>query len=183
MSLGDSKTSAGTWVSALASAITVGAGVPWANYNGGYSGTTVATNLAMMDGMLAAAPVDAEYSMAVLINLGVNDCFFGLPAEATWKANYRSILDKVHAKAPKSPVYLMRPWGRTYDACAATLHGWIDDLVATAGADGLPVHVGPDEAVWLKGVDDGATMTSDGTHYSAAGNAEAVVQWRAVAGF
>jgi len=43
-------------------------------------------------------------------------------------------------------------------------------------------YLGHDERVWLEGGDDGATMTTDGRHYSAAGQAECAAQWRSVIG-
>ncbi len=114
----------------------------------------------------------------VLLNWGVN--YDDATAdEATWKANYLAIIDKVHAKAPLAAVYLMRPWKVGYDARAAVLHGWIDDIVAARAF----TYVGPDEAVWLEGGDDGATNTADGIHYSAAGQTACAAQWATVLGY
>lgn len=177
MSLGDSKTQARPWVAALAVPLTAMTGTPWQAYNGGVGGSTVWSYLPLADGILAAFPADAspgDYKV-VTLNWGANDVG-SLPAEATWEADYLAIIDKVHAKAPNAKVYLMRPWRRGYDAECATLHGWIDTIVAARAF----TYVGPDEAVWMKGADDGATMTVDGVHYSAAGTTEAAAQWLAV---
>ncbi len=154
--------------------------MPWASYNGAAGGQTVVSALTVMDATLAALPDDfvrGDYS-AVLLNWGANDVG-SLPAEATWEADYLAIIDKVHAKAPNAKVYLMRPWRRGYDAEAATLHGWIDTIVAARAF----TYVGPDEAVWMKGADNGAAMTTDGIHYSTAGQAECAAQWKTVLGY
>jgi len=111
---------------------------------------------------------------------GANDWSGGLPAEVTWEADYEAILDAIHAKWPTVRVYIMRPWDRGHDADAAIVSGWITTIQTARSSF---VTVGPDEAVWLKGADNGATMTTDGVHYSAAGNAEAAIQWQAVLGY
>lgn len=177
MSLGDSKTAADPWVEMLAAAAARSTTLPWVSYNGGVSGQSVATALAAMDGILAGFPADAstgDYSV-VTLNWGVND---GCSDTATWETNYLAIIDKVHAKAPNAKVYLMRPWMRGY-ACTAALHASIDTIVAARAF----TYVGPDEAVWLEGGDDGATNSVDGIHYSAAGQIEATAQWATVLGF
>lgn len=116
--------------------------------------------------------------LVVLCNLGVNDCWFGLlPAEATWKANYKYIIDAMLAKWPTITVYLAKPWMRDYTAECNTIAGWIDDIIADYSGE---VLLGHDERVWLEGGDDGVTMTLEGIHYNAAGNAECTAQWVAI---
>jgi hypothetical protein len=189
MLLGDSKTVAtpyasgpAWWERLVQSLVLSVSNVPWVgwrDYNGGVGGQTVATGLAALDAKLATWPADDAGSYkAVLLNWGVNTGDL-VADETTWKADYLSIIDKVHAKAPLANVYVMRPWRRGYDARMAVEHGWIDDIVAARAF----TYVGPDEAVWLKGADDGATMTSDGVHYSTAGNAECAAQWQTVLGY
>lgn len=176
MSLGDSKTAANPWVASLTARAATATTVPWKSYNGGVGGATVATALAAMDGILAAFPADGaggDYRV-VTMNWGVND---GCSDTATWETNYLAIIDKVHAKAPAAQVYLMRPWKRGFGACTAALHTSIDTIVA---ARATFAHVGPDEAVWLEGGDDGVTNSTDGTHYSAAGQIAADAAWVAV---
>jgi len=180
MSLGDSRTSAKPWVAYLVAGIAASTTLPWHDYERGVSGASVATYLAQTDAILATFPTDATTGdyRAVTLNWGVNGTD-QTADEATWTANYLAIIDKVHAKAPNALVYLMRPWMVGYDARAAVLHGWIDTIVAARAF----TRVGPDEAVWVKGSDNGATMTLDGVHYSAAGNTEAAIQWQTVLGY
>jgi hypothetical protein len=40
-----------------------------------------------------------------------------------------------------------------------------------------------DERVWLEGGDDGATMTTDGVHYSSAGQTACAAAWQTVLGY
>jgi hypothetical protein len=110
--------------------------------------------------------------------LGVNDTT-ALPAEATWKANYLYIVDAMNVKWPNAIIYIAKVWGRTETADCNTLAGWIDDIVASRAF----LRVGHDERGWLEGGDDGVTMTTDGIHYSVAGNAECAAQWQSVMGY
>ena len=183
MSLGDSKTAAKPWVASLASGVAAVTTLPWKNYDGGVGGSTVASTYNTIDAILATLPADATTGdyQDVLCNWGAND--MGDPAvmanEAAWEAYYLAVIDKIHAKAPRAKVYLMRPWRRNYNSEAATLHGWIDTIVAARAF----TYVGPDEAVWLKGADDGAAMTVDGVHYSTLGNTTCAAQWQSVLGY
>lgn len=148
----------------------------WTWINSGTGGATVASFAATIDARLDAVtqPSTDTTTIKVLVNLGVNDANL---VEATWKADYQTIIDGIVTQWPSAKVYLMRPWHRGADATAALQHTWIDALVA---ANPGVVFVGPDEAVWLKGADDGATMTTDGTHYSSAGHIECANQWKAI---
>lgn len=180
MILGDSKsTTSKTWTTALPIALAGKTGGVVGSQNAAVAGESVATAYAGMAAKLAAMPDDGvgvNYTTA-LLNWGVNDA----PTdETTWKTDYLDILDKVHAKAPNAKVYLMRPWMVGWDARAAVVHGWIDDLVA---ARPTFAHVGPDESVWLKGSDNGAANTVDGVHYSAIGNTLCAAQWQTVLGY
>jgi hypothetical protein len=113
----------------------------------------------------------------VLINLGVNE-LGSLPAEATWKANYQTIIDAVHAKWPYALIYLAKPWKYGKDTEAATVAGWIDGLIA---ANSGLCFEGIDENVWFRnGV---AIYSDDGIHYNTAGSAEADNQWVTVLGY
>lgn len=139
----------------------------------------MATMKALVDADIAARPAD-EWIGYLLFNLGVNDVAQGLPSQAVWEANLAYILDAFHAKWPNIQVYVARPWYRANPAGCDTIAGWIANVVtARAGWATL----GPDERVWLEGGDDGATMTSDGTHYSAAGLIENAAQWQTVMGY
>jgi lysophospholipase L1-like esterase len=145
----------------------------------GRAGATVASMKALVDGDLLYMPKTPAPDY-LLFNLGVNDIGAGLPAEAVWEANVLYIIDAFRVRYPNVKVYLMRPWYRAHLAEANTLAGWIDVIVAAR--PGI-AFVGPDERVWMAGNDDGATMTTDGTHYSAAGNAECARQWQTVLGY
>ena len=138
-------------------------------------GTTAAYWAANIDAALASAVGTPD---TVLVNLGAND-MLSLPAEATWKADYAYILDALHTKCPSADVRCVKPWRVNHDADAVTLAGWIDSVRSTR-AWALPGH---DESGWLKGSDNGATMSSDGVHYSTAGQTEAAAQWRTVMGY
>lgn len=113
----------------------------------------------------------------ILINLGANDVG-SLPAEATWKANLTSIIDSFRAKW-NCVIYISRVWRRDFETQCDTLATWIADVVATYPSG---VYVADDERGWLEGGDDGATMTTDGVHYSAAGQVEKVEQMKTVLG-
>lgn len=180
--LGDSKTAttpiANTWPADLVAALDVAsAPLHWIVTNKGVSGATVASQATAVTTTVKDLPGDTSSYVAVLISLGVND---GFPAEATWKANYQTILDAVHAKLPSALVYLTRPWRTTGGTHWDDLATWIGDLVALNAF----ARVGDDERVWLEGGDAGATNTSDGVHISIpAGQAAAVTAKKTVLGY
>lgn len=148
----------------------------WAN--AGLSATTVATSSnpslstftgTQMDGrlpkMFHVLPGNVH---VVLLNWGVNEMSeVGVSLDgATWKANYSYIIDHVHARFPNAKIFITYPWAVNQDAAAATMHGWIDDLLVTHAGYLYP---GVDEAVTLKWTDNGATRTDlatgSGVHY------------------
>lgn len=176
MTIGDSKTAGGLWQPVLVASLNnAGTCKLWQERPSkiAVGGTTVeywATNIATW---LASAVGTPDY---VLINLGVNE-MASLPAEATWENNYQIVIDAVKTKYPQALIWLVRPWKRGYTAAANTIAGWIDTIVSSnLGV----VYVGPDERIWLEGGDDGATMTTDGIHYSDAGVVEASNQWSTI---
>lgn len=114
----------------------------------------------------------------VLTNYGANDVM-AMPTEATWKATAQSYIDQLVAYQAGARIYFAKPWRRGYAANCATLAGWIDDIVA---ANPGVAFVGHNENVWLEGGDDGATMTTDGVHYSEAGNAAVAALWKTIVG-
>lgn len=124
-----------------------------------------------------ALSTQPDNHVIIPFNIGVND--FGSAIEADWIADVLTVIDACHARWPALNFYLMRPWKRGFNATADTFAGWIDTIVAARTF----AHLGPDERVWLKSADDGATMTTDGIHYSVAGEAECAVQWQTVLGF
>ena len=136
--------------------------------NAGISGATIAN----YDYLTNLGPLSDTNEAIALINIGIND-IESLPAEATWKANYLALLDYVKAKWPNVVVYIARPWRRDYDSECETLATWISDIVALRAFTNL----GIDEAVTVKGSDNGTTNTSDGVHYSAAGTVAITAAW------
>lgn len=166
-----------TWGATLPSLLATATASSWSLNLAGVGGATVATGAASIVSILAAAPA-GDYSY-VLVNYGANDVN-SLPAQATWQADLGTILDTAHTSMPRANIYVMLPWRRGFDASCDTLATWIGNVVATRSPW---AHIGPDERIWLKGADDGATNTVDGTHYSVAGHTAAAAQWKTALGY
>jgi lysophospholipase L1-like esterase len=144
-----------------------------------YAHTDIGEGGRTLSGILAAgyAAMDTSKTDYIVVNIGVNDIAQGQNVEATWKANYLTLIDALHTLVPTAKLWLAKPWYRGHDAECSQMAGWIDDIVAARPG---VAFIGHNENVWLKGADDGATMTSDGTHYSAAGMTEHAAQWKAI---
>jgi hypothetical protein len=143
------------------------------------NGATTAAMKATVDADLAAVSSRVTPSF-VLYNLGVND-MGDLSNKALWQTNTAYIFDAFHAKWPASKVYAAHVWKQGFDAQAATLVGWLDELKTGREAWLFDGH---DERVWLKGSDDGATMSYDGIHYSnPPGAEECASQWQTALGY
>jgi lysophospholipase L1-like esterase len=147
----------------------------WSILDVGVSGASIATTKDNIDTIIGAVQIPKQIAF---INLGVNNT--GSETESEIKTNYQYIIDAVHTKWPDCIIYLTKPWSRGWDAGATTLAGWIDDLVA---ANSGVCFVADNEAIWLKGADNGATMTIDGTHYSTTGETEKASQMMTVFGY
>lgn len=182
LTYGDSKTANEYYQQPLATfmgvrqsaPVTVTYGPAFAGFTDGIlaiGGSTVASMKALIDAHLASASGPAPSK--ILINLGANDVA-ALPAEAPWNADYGYILDAFHTKYPAALIYVVRPWRRTYDAECDTIAGRIAAIISTRSAW---ASVGPDERVFLKGSDDGVTMTSDGAHPNERGGAKTAEVW------
>jgi hypothetical protein len=117
----------------------------------------------------------------ILLNIGVNDLKSALN-ETAFKTSYLSVIDQLHTKLPLANIFAARVWSSDYTAeNLALVNGWIDYCIAQRSTY---TFAGPNEPVWLEGGDNGATMTSDGTHYSnPAGITEAAAQWKTVMGY
>ncbi len=180
MSLGDSKTQAGSWQPTL-SADLVSAGYGTNSIaNAGVGGQTVALAAGSIATLLAMVP-HSEISDYAICDWGVNDVYAGvLPDEATWKANYLSIIDAIHANAPGAKVYLAFPWMQGRDTQCDTLATWISWVVAQR--PGIAV-AGMDERVWFK--PNVATYSTDGIHWSGtpAGVTAGAAAWQAAMGY
>lgn len=117
----------------------------------------------------------------VLINIGVNDVNSDVPDQTAWETNMAYVLDAIHTRWASTQVYIMRVWKRGA-ANQAGLNAIDDTYIPNVISTRAWSHLGPDERVWLEGGDDGATMSTDGIHYSAAGQLEAAQQWETVLG-
>jgi len=178
---GDSRTSSGGWQSTLHDLVSVAtAGGTLPNIpNRGASGATVTITLTGIAALISGTPTDAPVTR-VLLNLGVNDILFGLPAsQTTWQNNYVSIIEAIHTAWPAATIHVAIPYrGGGYDASCDTLAMWIVNVVAVH-----PTYtfVGQDERAWLKpGI---ATYSDDGVHYNAAGKVAAAAAWAAALGY
>ncbi len=152
---------------------------PFSFVNLGASAQKVSDAKNTIDARLAAYD-GTEPVLHVLMNWGVNDIRFEAITEVTWKANYLYIIDAVHTKWPNASIWLMRPWVINENADSDMIAGWIADVVAARSSY---TFLGPDERVWLKGADNGATHTSDGVHYDRSGKIEAANQWKTTLGY
>ena len=176
--MGDSKTDDDSWVYQLLASLMSGTGYEWSESPTRFAttGWTTANLKTYIDANLASQTGRGD---KVLINIGAND-LASLPVEATWKSNMTSILDSIHTWNASALVYVAKPWSRGQTVNANTYAGWINDVLATRSSFAF---VGPDERVWLENGDDGATYTSDGAHYSAAGETECAAQWKTILGY
>ena len=174
LGLGDSKTQNEGWQGPLVAAIETQTGTAWNRRKIFESGSTVAELLATVNAQIGDVPGRPAY---VLINIGVVDMNAPMTSEENFKADYSAIIDTIRFTWTGISIYLMRPWKVGYDAESDTMAGWISDIISGYASG---VYAGPDERIWLEGGDNGATMTSDGVHYSVAGHAACAVQWLAV---
>lgn len=179
---GDSKTYVNDNLMYLSDLLETSTGKRWCFNTIGRSGTTVAAMAAIIASDLASFTVSSESPESVLINLGTNDAA-SLPAEATWKANYRVIIEALHAKWPSANIYLAKPVRlsgsppSTPTAAVATMHGYIDGLVGEYDY----VYAGMDETA-LEGGDSYVTNFADSLHPNAVGYAAGAALWKTVLG-
>lgn len=183
--IGDSKTDAGwpnVWPANLVASLNATTPYTWIGANVGHGGTSVASW--SVPGAVASycSGPPQDY---VIIDLGVND-FGSLPSEATFEAQYWYILDQVRLISPYALIYVCKPWKAGSDADADTVAGWIDTIVAGRSF----ARPGWDERVWVKGSDNGATMTVDGIHFCPGttggltpGEIEAAIQGQTILGY
>lgn len=142
------------------------------------SGATVGSLKNGIDANIALHSVVSNLVRNVfLINIGINETA-GFD-KATFKSNYKYIIDALVAKWSDAEIFLVYPWARA-NSNVASLHTYIDEIISENPG---VCFAGHDEAVWLEGGDDGATMTYDGVHYSTAGQAECANQWKTILGY
>lgn len=139
-----------------------------------HAGFTTAALKAAIDADIAAATGTPEY---ICLNIGANDIAGVMPAEADFKTDLTYILDALNTEWPAAKIYVMRPWVKGDDADSDTLDGWIDTVIATRPTF---AYAGPDERVFIKSTDNGATyMSVDNIHPNSLGYALTARQWTA----
>lgn len=116
----------------------------------------------------------------IFYNMSINDAP-GLESsdEIIWKANTEYIIDALHRKYPSALLWLTRVWGRNYDSECDLLATWIVDLHALKTF----TRLGPDERIVIKAEDNGVTNTTDGLHYSIAGDAAWAAEFAILLGY
>jgi hypothetical protein len=140
--------------------------------NWAVSGTTIADAASGIDGWLTGHTLMPNKDMNVfLINWGVIRDLD--ETEANFKSRYLYVIDAIKTKFPNAIFFLTYPWSGNVGTRPATIHPWIADVAAARSAY---VFIGDDEAIWLEGGDNGATNTTDKTHYNAAGHVAKAAQ-------
>lgn len=140
------------------------------------AGASVNNLRTQIDATLATYSDTPEF---VLMNAGVNDTS-GPTDQTSFENDYKYMLDAIHTKWPSAQCYLMRVWRRDFDTNCDTISGYINNVVTARSSF---THAGPDERVWMKSNDNGATYTDDGVHPNYAGLLESGAQWRSVMGY
>jgi hypothetical protein len=167
----------GGWALQLKTALDAATGATWASsYYAAGSTTLDYAATTGLSSIVAQVPATAGLEVICVINWGVNE-MAAMPSKADWKADYQTIIDAIVAKNAMAKCILTKPWYVGKDSEAATMAGWVDEIVAENPG---VAYAGHNEGVWLKGSDNGATMTSDGVHYSTAGHAECSDQLLAI---
>ena len=150
----------------------------WSLYASGIQGGTLASFAANITSHLNNAMRGAGiYPTVICINYGVNDIVQG--TTANYEANYLTAVDAIHARWPDALIYISKVWSQGNDTICDTLATKVDNVIAARSF----TRLADDERVWLKGADNGATMTTDGVHYSVAGQAEKLNQMKTVLGY
>jgi len=175
--LGDSKCEASTftgWQPILLSSL----GAGWAeSYRMGIGGAGLTSFETWFTSDSARCPIIPEF---VLVNIGVNSMGGGM-GEATFKGRMEAILDAVHARWSSTTVLVAVPWMQGRDAESLNWASWIAEVIA----DGRSAwsSIGLDEYAVIRPPDNGVTNTTDGIHYSAAGNIVAAAAWQTAMGY
>lgn len=115
----------------------------------------------------------------MLVNIGVND--INVTPQASFEASLGSLLDKIHTAYPTMHILLALPWKRGFDTQCTTMDDvWIPNVASPRSSF---VTLGPDERTVIKAGDNGVTNTTDGVHYSAAGNTAWAAALKTAMGF
>jgi lysophospholipase L1-like esterase len=135
--------------------------------------TTTAGLNAATDAWLAAQNSTPDL---VLLNIGINDISIGT-TQATFESNLGSLLDKVHVRYPEARVLVMRPWRQNFNSqCDQMDNFWIPNVLSSRSSWAF---LGPDERVFLKHNDNGASRTTDGVHPNIEGYHQTALAWQA----
>jgi hypothetical protein len=184
LTYGDCKTSDNTWQpSFLRSLKDRIPDVYWVVDTMGYSGGSVSFIKGKIDGDLSGLTTNYD---KIFLNIGVVEISSAyneetvMPKANDWIANYQYIINALIKKWPNAKIFIAKPWERTKDREAGILASWIDYLMMV---NSRILYPGPDESIWIKDDDDGYTMTTDGCHYSLAGNEEMAKKWTDIMSF
>jgi lysophospholipase L1-like esterase len=176
--IGDSKTpdAWGNWEAELgASLLPNNVYVPGTIDPIGIGGITVDGMRQRVDADIAARTIVPN---EVLINLGANDCT-GTPVLEDWLADAQYIVDAHHTAYPNANIRVAKIWRQGKQ----TEYTIVNNAVTALYASRSFLKPAIDERNILPGADDGATMTIDGTHYSAAGNTAIAAAWKTAMGY
>jgi lysophospholipase L1-like esterase len=134
----------------------------------GVGGITVALMQASIDLWLIGCQQPPDY---VVLDLGVNDVANGQGQvdPATWESNMGYIVDACHTKWPSAKVYQIQTWASSDNGQTNALDDTWKPAVIAAGRAAW-CFLGPDERITLKGSDNGASETLDGTHPNRTGS-------------
>jgi lysophospholipase L1-like esterase len=134
-------------------------------------GNTVERTKDNIDGILGSRSDTPTYT---LILLGANDPWVTENlTEASFKADYRTVLDAIRAKWTTRPIYLGKSWREGSQATMDMVNGWIDDLIAEH-----PSYLF--NAYDSYNVLDGHAELSDGVHPNHAGCIAMADEWTSV---
>lgn len=143
------------------------------------SGHLMADVEAALPAAIAAWTSEPEY---VFFNVGINNAATIVGNEAAFRTSMQNCLDLIHAAAADAKIYIMLVWARGNAAYQITVNAVDAEISTVLAANPTFCYSWADERVWLQAADDGAVMTSDGKHYSAAGCTEAARLGRVATG-
>lgn len=170
----DSSVAMGAWDFIFDYIVEQRTGSNWTIYNVAVGGKTL---YSLTDGIasnLAALP-DTPAPDCALINIGANDVA-NLGTEEYCKGKLRTYVEAINAKWATTPIYFMRPWYGAYEAACDTLAGYLSDIAGEYAY----VNLGPDERVFIKGDDNGASTTmlpQPNAHPNGWGRRLAALEW------
>ncbi len=177
--IGDSKTAARKTQAYLLDRLETSVGTRFIYEQSACSGYKIADIRTNIDAFLAYY---TDVPESVLINIGSND-MTSPPTEANFKTYYRYIISAIHTKWSAAQIYLAKPVylsgapPNTPLANCATVHGWIDTIIAEQAY----THLGLVETDLENGTSY-ATYLADATHPNNAGYSKCAELWQAKLG-